>query len=110
MQQVIVNLMVNAIQAMAGVAADRRRLYIATGPADALHVFVSIADSGPGIPPDSMPRLFEHFYSTKTDGMGMGLAISQGIVEAHGGNIEAANNPGSGARFSFVLPIACEVS
>lgn len=106
MQQVIVNLAVNAIQAMVGVVADQRRLTIATGIADARHVFLRVEDSGPGIASDCMPRLFERFYSTKSGGMGMGLPICQSIVEAHGGHIHAANNSGVGACFSFTVPMA----
>lgn len=106
LQQVIVNLAMNAIQAMSDVAADRRRLRIVTGATDSKAVFVRIEDSGSGIPPDQVPRLFEHFHSTKPDGLGLGLPISQSIVEAHGGRIEGDNNADIGARFTFTLP-AC---
>lgn len=108
MQQVIVNLAVNAIQAMVSVDAERRRLRIVSCAPDAQHVFVQVEDSGPGIAAENMPHLFERFYSTKGDGMGMGLPICQSIIEAHGGRIEAANNAGVGARFSFVLPVEAD--
>ena len=65
---------------------------------------VRVEDSGPGIPADRMPHLFESFYSTREGGMGMGLRICRSIVEAHGGHIEGANSPGGGACFSFTLP------
>lgn len=106
MQQVVVNLMVNAIQAMTSVDARRRRLRIVTSMDDPGHVLVQVVDSGPGIPPDSLPRLFEPFYSTKAGGMGMGLQICQSIVEAHGGRITARNNADVGACFSFTLATA----
>ncbi|GAB3093392.1 PAS domain-containing sensor histidine kinase [Lysobacter terrae] len=104
MQQVILNLSVNAMQAMVSVPADRRRLRIVTGPADAKSVFVRVQDSGPGIPPDRIPRLFESFYSTREGGMGMGLRICRSIVEAHDGHIEASNNKDGGADFRVTLP------
>lgn len=104
MQQVVLNLVVNAMQAMGGVPADRRRLRIATGRAGAAELFVCVEDSGPGIPPDQVPRLFERFYSTREGGMGMGLRICRSIVEAHGGRIEALDNPEGGARFRVTLP------
>ena len=69
-------------------------------------VRVSVRDQGPGIPGDTLPRIFETFYTTKPSGMGMGLAISRSIVEAHGGKIWAENNPDRGATFAFTLP-AC---
>jgi signal transduction histidine kinase len=104
-QQVILNLCVNAMQAMDGVPADRRRLRIATARADRGSVCVRVEDSGPGIPADLIPHLFESFYTTREGGMGMGLRICQSIVEAHGGHIEGANNPDGGASFSFTLPV-----
>ncbi len=104
MQQVILNLSLNAIQAMANVPAGRRCLRIATGRDETATVFVRVEDSGPGLPPDGIPRLFEGFYSTRESGMGMGLRICQSIVEAHGGRIEASNNPDGGACFKVTLP------
>lgn len=105
-QQVILNLCVNAMQAMASVPADQRRLRIATGHGDHDSVLVRVEDSGPGIPADRIPHLFESFYSTREGGMGLGLRICQSIVEAHGGHIEGANNASGSACFSFTLPIA----
>ena len=66
---------------------------------------IAVADSGPGIPVDSLPKLFEHFFTTKKDGMGMGLSIARTIVEAHHGKIWAENNLGSGATFYFTVPV-----
>ena len=105
-QQVIVNLAMNAIQAMSHVAPELRRLRIATAMADTGHVIVHVEDSGPGIAAESLPRLFERFYSTKSGGMGMGLSISQCFVEAHGGRLGAVNMTDLGARFSFTLAVA----
>lgn len=105
-QQVLLNLCVNAMQAMAGVPQDQRRLRIVTGHAGPDNVFVRVEDSGPGIPEDAIPRLFESFYTNREGGMGMGLRICQSIVEAHGGHIEGANSASGGACFSFTLPIA----
>jgi signal transduction histidine kinase len=67
-------------------------------------VKASVTDFGTGIEENNMDRLFQPFYTTKPDGLGMGLSISQGIINAHGGNIEASNNPEGGATFAFTLP------
>jgi len=69
-------------------------------------VQIAVRDQGPGISAETLPRLFETFYTTKPNGMGMGLPISRSIIEAHGGRIWAENNPDRGATFSFTLP-AC---
>ena len=103
-QQVLLNLVVNAMQAMDNVSADRRCLRITTARDGPNNVCVRVEDSGPGIPADRMPHLFESFYSTREGGMGMGLRICRSIVEAHGGHIEGANGPGGGACFSFTFP------
>ena len=99
LQQVLVNLAVNAVQAMAD--SPRRRLAISTSTAgDA--ILLVVEDEGPGLPPEP-ERLFDSFYTTKQGGMGMGLPVCRGIVEAHGGGIAAA--PGQrGARFTITLP------
>jgi signal transduction histidine kinase len=105
LQQVIVNLTINAAQAMTQLAAAARGIYVRTMLADPATVCCSIEDSGPGIDPEHLPRLFDSFFTTKDTGMGMGLAICQSIVEAHGGRIRADNNSAlGGARFSFDLP------
>jgi PAS domain S-box-containing protein len=104
LQQVIINMVVNAIQAMGSVAD--RRLLIRTLQPDAASVLLEVHDSGPGIDPKHAARLFEAFYTTKPDGMGMGLSISRSIIEAHGGRISAARGPGQGAVFAIIIPAA----
>jgi PAS domain S-box-containing protein len=102
LQQVFVNLAVNAIHAMAG--QESKRLVIQTTRVDEGAVRAEIEDIGHGIPPDNLNQLFQSFFTTKRDGMGIGLAVCRSIIEAHGGSIEAANRPGGGARFRFTLP------
>ncbi len=105
LQQVVANLAVNAMQAMALAESPVRRLTIRTALADARTLCTEIEDTGSGIPAAHQDRLFQSFFTTKEDGMGMGLAICRSIVEGHGGHIEAANLPGAqGARFRFMLP------
>ena len=104
MQQVIMNLLVNAVEAMSSVGDRSRELTIASGTDDANAVFVEVHDTGPGIDPADLDRLFQSFYTTKPDGIGMGLAISRSIVEAHGGRLSAAPNQPRGAVFRFTLP------
>jgi signal transduction histidine kinase len=104
LQQVIVNLTINAVQAMTQLAPADRRISVGTMLSDPETVCCSIEDSGPGIDPENLPRLFDTFFTTKDTGMGMGLAICQSIVEAHGGSIRASNNSAlGGARFSLGL-------
>ena len=103
MQQVILNLVSNAARALCEVPEPQRLLEIALSDLGD-RVCLSIADRGPGIEPNDLPRLFERFYSTKSDSMGMGLAICQHIVRSHGGRIEASNRPGGGAEFRVTLP------
>lgn len=104
MQQVVVNLAVNAMQAMSQ-APSPHILTIQTGPAGD-GVILRVEDNGPGIAPASRDRLFDSFFTTKTDGMGMGLPICRAILEAHGGTIVAADRDGDGAAFEVVLPAA----
>jgi PAS domain S-box-containing protein len=102
LQQVFVNLSINSAQAMA--QSEGRSILIRTSSVPEA-VSCSIEDSGPGINPEQLPRLFDRFFTTKETGMGLGLSISQSIIEAHGGYIHADNNSAlGGARFSFVLP------
>jgi PAS domain S-box-containing protein len=103
-QQVVLNLIVNAIEAMHQVH-DRPRELIVCGRADAKEIFIEVRDSGPGLDPGSLSRLFGSFYTTKPTGMGMGLSISRSIVETHGGRIWAVPNKPCGAVFSFTLPL-----
>ena len=106
LQQVVLNLVMNAIEAMA-IADDAspRRLMIRAKTKDR-EAIVSISDTGPGLGPDDADRLFEAFFSTKAEGIGMGLSICRSIIEAHGGRIWAANNGARGSIFSFTLPLA----
>jgi signal transduction histidine kinase len=104
LQQVLLNLILNAVEALSGVSAGARELRIGTGPDAAGGVLVTVQDSGPGLPPESVDRLFDAFYTTKPGGMGMGLAICRSIVEAHGGQIWAARAAGPGATVQFTLP------
>ena len=108
MQQLILNLTLNAIQAMGESGMALRELQIATEANRSDGVLVSVRDSGPGIRPESIERLFDPFYTTKQAGMGMGLAICRSIVEGHGGRIWATANVPRGAAFHFTLPAAPE--
>jgi signal transduction histidine kinase len=102
-QQVVLNLVLNAIDSMQGpCVADRRLVITTTGQAAA--VAVSVRDSGTGIDAEDPDDVFRPFYSTKPDGLGMGLAIARTIVIAHGGHLDASNNPDGGATFHFTLP------
>ncbi|MFM0628644.1 sensor histidine kinase [Paraburkholderia xenovorans] len=104
LQQVLMNLIVNAIEAMTGVQGRPRELTISTTRADPDTAMVEVRDTGTGIDPGHLNRLFQSFYTTKAEGMGMGLAISRSIVETHGGRLEAAPNEPHGAVFRFTLP------
>jgi signal transduction histidine kinase len=105
LQQVLLNLLLNAIEALSSVSTGSRHLVIATTKKDLKSVLVSVYDSGKGFPSNDLDRLFDLFYSTKSDGMGMGLTISRSIVESHGGRIWATPNSPCGAVFQFTLPI-----
>jgi PAS domain S-box-containing protein len=102
LQQVLLNLVLNGMEAV-GPHGEGRRLVVQTLQAEGT-VRVAVRDQGPGIPAAELARIFDTFYTTKPNGMGMGLAISRSIVEAHGGRIWAENNPDRGATFSFTLP------
>jgi signal transduction histidine kinase len=104
LQQLIINLVINGIQAMAGIDGRPRRLTIRSERDEAGEVRLCVEDSGNGIDPANANRLFDAFYTTKSGGMGLGLSICRSIVEAHGGRIWAANHGGGGARFSITLP------
>jgi signal transduction histidine kinase len=103
LQQVMLNLMMNAIEAMTQVAGPRE-LLISSGADDSKGVVVVVRDSGPGLDSKSLERLFEPFYTTKPQGMGMGLAICRSIMQAHGGRLWATENDSRGATFQFMLP------
>ncbi|CAG2133328.1 ATP-binding protein [Cupriavidus plantarum] len=105
LQQVLVNLMVNAVQAMTAIPG-RRRLTVSSRITPDNAVTVIVSDTGPGISPEHMARLFHAFHTTKSNGMGLGLSICRGIVERHGGTIEAESPPGSGATLIVRLPLS----
>jgi len=104
LQQVFLNLILNGCDAVAGNASEERKLTIRTRRTDNGGVQMTVMDCGHGIPVDQVDRIFDPFVSTKSSGLGLGLAISRSIVVAHGGKLLAANNAGGGASFSFVLP------
>src|SRR3984893_2312578 len=104
LQQVVLNLIVNAVQAMGAVAERPRELFITTARAEPNGVLVTVKDSGPGLAPSNLEQLFAPFYTTKPDGLGMGLSICRSIIEAHGGRLWVTANQPRGAIFSFTLP------
>jgi len=105
LQQVILNLVVNAIEATSSTSEGARELLISTAKDASNAVLVAVRDSGPGLDPESLGRLFDAFYTTKAGGLGMGLAICRSIIEAHGGRIWATANVPRGAVFQFTLPV-----
>src|SRR5262249_9788990 len=107
LQQVVLNLVMNSIEAMGSAAGEERRITARTGlVGEAAAAEVSIADTGPGIAPEKVEQIFEPFFSTKDTGMGMGLSIARTIVASHRGQIWAANHRESGAVLHFTIPLA----
>jgi PAS domain S-box-containing protein len=106
LQQVVLNLVLNAVEAMASVGAGARQLLITTEQNRADGVLVTVSDSGPGIDPDHLDRVFQAFYTTKSNGVGMGLSICRSIINAEGGQLWAEANKPRGALFRFTLPNA----
>ena len=107
LQQVLLNLLLNAMDAVSDSTPDRRRVAVLVRLADK-RAEVVVSDTGHGIPEDKLPRVFEPFFTSKQNGMGLGLPISRTIIEAHGGSIQAKNDPDGGAIFCFTLPMAGE--
>ncbi len=105
LQQVILNLIINAVEAMSGVSERSRELLIGTKNDASGGVLVAVQDTGPGLNPEGFDRLFDAFYTTKAGGMGMGLSICRSIVEAHGGRVWASHAAGPGATIQFTLPV-----
>jgi PAS domain S-box-containing protein len=105
LQQVILNLILNALEAISGTDEGAREMRIGTGRAASNGVLVTVRDFGPGLDPRNVDRLFDAFYTTKPDGLGMGLAICRSIIEAHGGRLWAAANEPRGAVFQFTIPL-----
>ena len=105
LQQVLLNLLLNSIDSLRSVAVGSRRLVIASAKSNSNSVLISVYDTGKGISPSDLDCLFDPFYTTKSDGMGIGLTISRSIVESHGGRIWATPNSPCGVVFHFTLPI-----
>jgi PAS domain S-box-containing protein len=103
-QQVILNLIINAVEAMSGLSEGARELLVRTGKAESGGVLVAVRDSGPGLAPETPERLFESFYTTKPGGLGLGLSICRSIIEVHGGRLWACANVPCGAVFQFTVP------
>jgi two-component system sensor kinase FixL len=104
LQQVLLNLISNSLEAM-DENSNSKEVLIKTSRQDANTIMVEVKDSGCGIPKQNIKKLFTHFFTSKPDGLGMGLSISRSIIEAHGGQIEARNNSNRGATFYFTLPV-----
>ena len=110
LQQVIVNLILNGIEAMSDVVERPRRLTIRSDLRNSAELLVAVRDSGVGIAPKNEKRIFDAFFSTKAQGMGMGLSISHSIIESHGGRLWATNNSDYGATVQFTLPVEQETA
>lgn len=103
LQQVLLNLLLNACEAMVTNESHDRTIRVSTS-CDARYLFVSVEDNGVGMTPDTASRVFESFFTTKRDGLGLGLSICRSIIAAHGGSLSARNNPDRGATFTLKLP------
>jgi two-component system sensor kinase FixL len=106
LQQVLLNLLMNGLDAADGLPSERRQLVVSARRADRETVEVAVSDRGHGIPLEKLAHLFEPFWTTKSEGLGVGLAISQSIIGSHGGRIQAENNPDGGATFRFTLKVS----
>ena len=106
LMQVMINLVMNAVEAMSGMGDGERELSISTIKDASNSLSVSVRDSGPGLDPKTIDRMFDAFFTTKSKGMGMGLAICHSIIETHGGRLWAGANEPRGATFQFTLPLA----
>jgi len=108
LEQVLLNLVVNGMEAMEDVTETARHLTVRTALTHNGSVEVTVSDSGSGIASDKLPLLFESFFTTRKEGMGLGLSIAKSIVDAHHGRIWAENNGGNGASFHFTVPTVNE--
>jgi C4-dicarboxylate-specific signal transduction histidine kinase len=109
LEQVLINLLMNSLDALDEISLKKRVVTLSTKHIGAM-VEVSVCDNGPGISAEKLPHIFEPFFSDKPNGLGMGLAISRGIIEAHGGRLWAKNNELEGATFTFALPVEVGVN
>jgi signal transduction histidine kinase len=105
LQQVLLNLLVNAMDALDGVETDRRMVSVTSRTVRGA-VEIAVSDTGRGIPAESLGRLFDAFYTTRNDGVGIGLKIAKSIADAHGGRISVESSDGHGATFRLALPVA----
>ncbi len=108
LQQVVLNLIMNGLEAISKIAQGERELLVSSSKGEANNVIVAVRDSGEGLDAANLERVFDAFFTTKPDGMGMGLAISRTIIESHGGRLWATSNAPRGAVFQFTLPVASE--
>jgi len=106
LQQVIINLVLNGLQATAAAQDRTSPVVIRTSRHDGDHLLLAVEDCGLGVDPERLHELFRPFYTTKPDGMGMGLSICRSIVDSHGGALRASRRDGSGMRFEFTIPVA----
>lgn len=109
-EQAVLNLVRNALDALQEIPAAQRQLVISSGVGEGGRVYVSVQDSGPGIHPEVMQRLFDPFFTTKPSGMGVGLAIAQTIIDGHQGRIRAESWPGKGTTFTIELPASADAA
>jgi signal transduction histidine kinase len=103
---VFLNLVMNALEASGATAEGSHELVVTSEKSEPDQVLVAVSDSGVGIDPDKLDKLFQPFFTTKSSGMGMGLSISRSIIEAHGGRLWAVRHEGPGATFKFSVPVA----
>jgi signal transduction histidine kinase len=106
LQQVLLNLVMNACDAMNGNAPADRQIVVSTELSDGAGVRFSVSDSGPGVAAGELEKVFEPFFTSKAHGLGLGLAVCRSIITAHEGKLWAANNPERGATFHFTLPVS----
>jgi two-component system sensor kinase FixL len=107
LQQVLLNLISNSFDALES-SQGEREILICTSRKNTDTIIVKVKDSGCGIPAQNIPKLFTRFFTSKPDGLGMGLSISRSIVESHGGRMDVKNDPGHGAAFYFTIPIGAK--